>query len=224
MTPGGRRPGRQCTRAAILEAARASFAEDGYERVSLRAIARRAGVDPALVHHYFGGKPALFVEVLHMGRDPRGIVEEMVEDHAPGHGARLVRAFLAVWEERGGEDRNAPYVNLVQAVAASPHAADGLREFLTERVWAKVVVDEDPADGKLRRALVASLLFGVAWNRYLLRLEPFASATMDDVAGWVGPGIEAAMTATLSAPVPGPESALVPESESSPVPESRAGR
>jgi len=200
MTPGGRRPGRQGTRAVILEAARASFAEDGYERVSLRAIARRAGVDPALVHHYFSGKPALFVEVLHMGRDPRGIVEEMVHDSGPGHGARLVSAFLAIWEQRGGEDRNAPYVNLVQAVAASPHAADGLREFLTERVWAKVVVDEDPADGKLRRALVAAQLFGVAWNRYLLRLEPFASATIDEIASWVGPGVEAAMRATLPAP------------------------
>src|ERR1700722_12811986 len=108
MTPGGRRPGRQGTRAAILEAARASFAEDGYERVSLRGIARRAGVDPALVHHYFGGKPALFVEVLHLGRDPRGIVEEVADDPPAGRGVRLVRAFLAQFEQPGGDDRNAP--------------------------------------------------------------------------------------------------------------------
>src|SRR5579863_8830261 len=152
MAPGGCRPGHEGTRDAILQAARASFAEDGYERVSLRGIARRAGVDPALVHHYFGGKPALFVEVLHMGRDPRGIVEELAGSGAPGRGARLMRAFLAVWEQPGIEDRNAPFLNLAQAVAASPHAADGLREFLTERVWSRTIGDEDPVEGKLRRA------------------------------------------------------------------------
>jgi len=202
MAPGGRRPGRQGTRTVILEAARASFAEDGYEKVSLRSIARRAGVDPALVHHYFSGKPALFVEVLHMGRDPRGIVEEIANDGSPGHGARLVRAFLAQWERLGGEDRNAPFVNLVQAVAASPHAADGLREFLTERVWSKTVGDADPAVAELRRALVSAQLFGLAWDRYLMRLEPFASATIDEIARWVGPGVEAAMSATLCEPAP----------------------
>jgi len=208
MAPGGRRPGRQGTRAVILEAARASFAEDGYEQVSLRGIARRAGVDPALVHHYFDGKPALFVEVLQLGRDPRGIVEEIAADGSPGHGARLVRAFLEQWERAGGEDRNAPFVNLVQAVAASTDAADGLREFLTERVWSVAHGGDDSAVGQLRRALVSAQLFGVAWDRYLLRLEPFASASIDEVAAWVGPGVEAAMAATLpdsSRPRPDPQ-------------------
>jgi AcrR family transcriptional regulator len=207
MAPGGRRPGNEGTRSAILEAARASFAEDGYERVSLRGIARRAGVDPALVHHYFGGKPALFVEVLHMGRDPRGIVEELAAAGAPGRGARLVRAFLAVWEQPGTEDRNAPFLNLAQAVAASPHAADGLREFLTERVWSRTIGDEDPAEGQLRRAMVSTLLFGLAWDRYLLRLEPFASATIDEIAAWVGPVVDAAMSVT-----PGTSSTTPPSS------------
>ncbi len=183
--PRGRRPGGQDTRAAIVAAARACFTEVGYERASLRAIARRAGVDPALVHHYFDGKPALFVEVLHMAADPRRIAERLHIEPGREKGSKLVAAFLGMWEP------GPRFISLVQAVSGSPDAADGLREFLSERVWSFVAGAEPDGDGvPVRRALIASQLFGVGWTRYVLRLEPFASASIEQVAAWVGPTID----------------------------------
>jgi AcrR family transcriptional regulator len=89
VVPAGRRPGGPDTRAEILEAARRAFEDEEYERASIGGIARLAGVDPALVHHYFGDKAMLFVELVHLARDPRDVVERM---HAEGPvtGARIV--------------------------------------------------------------------------------------------------------------------------------------
>ncbi len=182
-----------------MAAARAAFAEQGYERASLRGIARRAGVDPALVHHYFDGKPELFVEVLHLATDPR-VIAARVKASGKGRGTDLVRAFLGMWE-RPRPDGRSPFVGLVEAVAASKEASDGLREFLSERVWS--FVDEGRGDAEepaLRHCLVASQLFGLAWTRYILRVEPFATAAVDDVAAWVGPLVDHALEGTLPAP------------------------
>src|SRR3989442_1811265 len=97
MALAGRRPGRRDTRAEILAAAREAFVEEGYVRPSLRSIARRAGVDPALVHHYFKGKPDLFTEALKLGRDPLEIVLEMAEGGRIG--AHLAQGFLEPLEQ-----------------------------------------------------------------------------------------------------------------------------
>jgi AcrR family transcriptional regulator len=199
MAKVGRRPGKQDTRADIVAAARASFAEHGYERSSMRAIARRAGVDAALVHHYFESKPALFVEALFMRADPRTIAEEIhAEHHNLGAGAELVRAFVGIWDGPAADDaddpdgagKTSPFVSVVQAVAASPQAADGLREFLTDRIWNYVSRDADPEEAALRHSLIASQLFGLGWTRYVLRLEPFASASIEQLAAWVGPTLD----------------------------------
>jgi AcrR family transcriptional regulator len=199
MARRGRPPGPSDNRAKIVAAARATFAEVGYDAASLRAIARRAEVDPALVHHYFDGKAALFTEILQLARDPAEVVIE-VDRHAggPGHGQALAAAFLRLWEPRqpGGPS---PFVTAVQAVSASPEAAAGLREFLTERVWSRAGLHQDQRERPLRHAHIAALLFGMAWNRYLLRLEPFASAPVDELAGWIGPTLDR----FLSGPLPG---------------------
>ena len=198
MPKPGRRAGNQDTRAEIVDAARACFAEVGYDRATIRGIARRAKVDPALVHHYFEGKPSLFVEVLHLTRDPRAVMEEL--EHSgprPDAGARLVTAFLQLFEPPTG-GTTSPFVSLMQAMTASPAAADGLREFLMDRVWSRVGLDRDPDERELRRALVASQLFGVAWDRYLLRLEPFVSASLRQIATWVGPTLDHYMHGPLN--------------------------
>jgi AcrR family transcriptional regulator len=190
MTRRGRPPGATDSRAKILAAARATFAEVGYGEASLRAIARRAGVDPALVHHYFDGKAALFIEVLQLARDPADVVAEVDRQAGEaGQGRALAAAFLQLWEPRRAEGP-LPFVIAVQAVSASPEAAAGWREFLMERVWSRAGPHMDPAERPIRRAYVSALLFGVAWNRYLLRLEPFASAPVDELASWVGPALD----------------------------------
>jgi AcrR family transcriptional regulator len=167
---------------------------DGYERSSVRGIARRAGVDPALVYHYFDGKAGLFVALLDLARDPRAVMDEASRAGA-GRGARIVTGFLEAWEAGGGSG-SSRFLTAMQAVCASPEAAAALREFLTERVWSRHDPGTDPTL-TLRRTLVASQLFGVAWQRYALRTEPLASATPEQIGAWVGPTVDRYLDAPL---------------------------
>lgn len=188
--PLGRRPGRGEARSQIVAAARASFAELGYERSSLRGIARRARVDPALVHYHFDGKPELFVEALGLTTDPQRIVERVrasVDSGADSPGTVLVSSFLRLWDRHG---EGTGFVSLVQAVSESRAAADGLREFLTERVWACDGDEARPEVADMRHSLIASQLFGLGWSRFVLRVEPFASAPAEELASWIGPIID----------------------------------
>ncbi|GAC1366690.1 MAG: TetR family transcriptional regulator [Actinomycetota bacterium] len=203
----GRRPGKRDTRADIVSAARAAVVEEGYQCPSLRSSARRAKVDPALVHHYFEGKPALFAEAMKMGRDPREIAMEMAAgDH---DGAHLVQAFLNVWDEgRPWQGGQAPFITSCQAMLSSPQAAAGMREFLQERVWCAMEPRADASgDQAARHALVASQLMGIAWARYVLQLEPVASAPVEAVARWIGPTLDRYMSGQLAAAAPSSEDA-----------------
>jgi AcrR family transcriptional regulator len=190
--PRGRRPGKADTRAKILAAAESAFAEDGYAAASLRGIAQRAGVDPALVHHYFNGKAALFIEVLGLPRDFTVIQEEVSRSPA-SEGVALVERFLTFWDPDPASGRASDYVSLVQAVSSSPQAAVSLNQFLAERIWSRVARDpNDPEDPEwlVRRSLVASQLVGLAFERYVMCLEPLASAPPAEVARWVGPTLD----------------------------------
>jgi AcrR family transcriptional regulator len=183
----GRRPGNVDTRAEIIEAARSVFVQNGYAAVSLRAVARRAGVDPALIHHYFGDKAALFIEAMALPLDPKAIKEAV---HADGFsGERLVERFLAQWE-RGDGPGSPPFLSMVQAVAASPEVADSMREFVIERIGLQGEPGDSHETKLRRRSLVSSQLLGIAWTRYVMRLEPMASASRAEVARWTGPTID----------------------------------
>jgi AcrR family transcriptional regulator len=187
MVGRGRRPGNVDTRAGIVEAARAVFSEDGYAEASMRAIARRAQVDPALVHHYFADKAALFVQTMALPSDPREIKKEV---EAKGFsGERLIERFLAQWE-REGELGSSLFVGLAQAMVASPEVVDNIRQFVTERIELHGAPGDDAATKERRRSLVSSQLLGIAWNRYVMRMEPMASATRAEVARWAGPTID----------------------------------
>jgi len=190
VSPLGRRPGRPETRAQILEAARAIFAAEGYERASLRAIARRARVDPALVHHYFADKPALFLGAMRLPFDPRPVQEHGEAGRFSGF--RVVQRFLEMWDE--AQRSESSFVAVAQAMCASPAVADAVREFLGERIFRRApgAVGDVPAEplAMERRALVSSQLMGLAWTRYVLRLEPLASAEPALVARWAGPTID----------------------------------
>jgi AcrR family transcriptional regulator len=187
MVGRGRRPGNVDTRAEIVDAARVVFSQGGYGQASIRAIARRAQVDPALVHHYFADKAALFVETMALPADPRRIKDEV---EAGGfNGEVLVERFLAQWE-RGGEPGSPLFVSLAQAMVASPEVADNVRQFVTERVGLHGAPGDDEATRELRRSLVSSQLLGIAWTRYVMRMEPMASASRAEVARWAGPNID----------------------------------
>jgi AcrR family transcriptional regulator len=185
MAGTGRRPGRPDTRGEILRVAREYFQEVGYAGASLRGIAVRALVDPSLVHHYFpDGKAALFAEALQFARDPRLVVEEVTA--TGGGGAGVVRGFLGLWEGPGGGD----FVSVAQAMCTSPAIADAVREYLAERIWTRKQGGQNA-----ERALVASQLMGLAWVRYVLRLEPLASAPVEEVAALIGPTLDNYMSA-----------------------------
>jgi AcrR family transcriptional regulator len=194
VSPAGRRPGGADTRAQILEAARAEFGENGYTAATVRQVARRARVDPALVYHYFADKAGLFVACLNLPADPGDV---QIQARAGGglDGARIVERFLAQWEE-GEAEPGKPFVTLTQAVSSSPEVARAVREFVTERVWARVPASGSEAAARTT-ALVSSQLLGAAWARYVIRMEPFASASRSEVAAWIGPTIEAYITGTL---------------------------
>ncbi len=187
MSPPGRRPGGVDTRGEIIEAARAVFSSAGYTRASLRSIARRAGVDAALVHHYFDDKAALFVAAMELPVDPHEVQREATAGGFSG--AAVVERFLAQWEEdpRGASPS---FTALVQAMAASPQAAAAMREFLAERIMPHGPAAESDAAWARRRALISSQLLGLAWTRYVMAMEPLASAPRADVARWVGPTVD----------------------------------
>ena len=195
MSPAGRRPGASETRSASLQAARAEFAAVGYTAASIRQIARHAEVDPALVYHYFTDKAGLFVAGLDLPADPRTV--QMQAQQGPPSGARIVERFLAQWEDGDAEPGRA-FVTLTQAMSSAPEVARAVREFLTERVWANRPGAADEETMKTT-ALVSSQLLGVAWARYVVRMEPIATAPRAEVAAWVGPAIEGYIAGSVGA-------------------------
>ncbi|MFI6158782.1 TetR/AcrR family transcriptional regulator [Micromonospora sp. PTRAS2] len=184
----GRRPGNPGTREAILDAARAAFAERGFDAASIRSIAAAAGVDPALVHHYFGGKDQLFLAAMGAPLDPGELLPRVLAGDADGVGERLVRTFLGVWDSPAGTAA----VALLRSAVSNEWTARLLREFLVTQVLRRVLhhLDVDPAELPLRGSLVASQLVGLALMRHVVRLEPVASAPPETLVAAVGPTVQ----------------------------------
>jgi AcrR family transcriptional regulator len=189
MPRPGRRRGDSRTRETIIDAAGAEFLERGYTATTIRSVARRAEVDPALIYHYFTDKPTLYASTLNLPADPRQILND-VRTSAASPGARLVTGFLGQWETGPGRPGQS-FVNLVQAVSSSPQAARSAREFLVDRVWAQLADGDEAA--RWRTALISSQLVGLAWNRYIVGAEPLASASLQEVAEQAGPALERLM-------------------------------
>lgn len=183
----GRRPrGSGNSKEDILRAALKAFAKWGYDRATVRTIAKEARVDPALLFHYFGGKDRLFAEAMKskMRRPERA--EWPDSERWEERGTRIARLFL----ERWGADRGpTPFLGLMRSAASNPRAAAILRKLFAEEITPVVSKMFGIEDSELRVALVGSQLFGVAALRYVLRVEPLASMPIEDVARFVGPTI-----------------------------------
>jgi AcrR family transcriptional regulator len=192
----GRRPGNPDTREAILVAAREIFAERGYDAASIRAIATSAGVDPALVYHYFGTKDQLFADTVGLPVEPAEVVSRVFASGPDGAGERLVRFFLSVWEN----PVTGPQVEaMVRSVLSHRQSARLLRDFFVTQILRRVLprLDVDPAEAPLRATLSASQLFGLAMTRYILKLEPLASVPPDEIIAMIGPTIQRYLTGDL---------------------------
>jgi AcrR family transcriptional regulator len=187
MTRTGRRPGTSDTRDQILAVARRRFATRGYDATSLRGIATDAKVDPALLIHYFGTKEGLFTAATGL---PTGLSElfagqqgQTLRDFAES----LVRSYLGFVDS--DESRNA-ILALVRSAVSNENAAAMLREFLAAELLPVIASRTGHENAPLRAGLVAAQLMGVAMLRHVVRLDPVARATPDEIVALVAPVIE----------------------------------
>lgn len=188
----GRRPGNPDTRGEILQAARRVFERDGYQASSVRGIAREAGVDPALIHRWFGDKRALFVATLRTGFDPADLLAQFVGETPEGIGARLAMVEFSFWE-------SAEHAEWVEHLTSNPALLPVVVGYMEEPIIraAQHLLGVSTAEAKLRASVVLSLLLGFVATRYVIRFEPLASLSRSDAARIVGPMLQHAFTGDL---------------------------
>ena len=192
----GRRPGNPDTRQAILDAARITFAQLGFAGASIRKIAAAAGVDAALVHHYFGSKEKLFLATVDVPVDLPAMIVRVAADGIDGLGFRLISTMLGVWESPIG----AGIAVALRSTLADPERTRMVREFVGDRLIGALLRPLHlPADElEIRSSLLMSQVVGVVTGRYLLAIEPLASIPVDDLAAAVGATLQRYLTGPLT--------------------------
>ena len=175
------------TRAQILEAARDLFAEHGYNGASIRDIAARASIDPAMVIRYFQSKDELFARAALFDLQ---LPPTQVSDQA-SIGDAIIRRFLRTWED---SPNATGMVILLRSAASNEFAADKVREIFATQVRPVVAAFGDPADAGRRAGLVASQLLGLATCRYLLQLPPVVALSHEEIIANVGPTLQRYVT------------------------------
>jgi AcrR family transcriptional regulator len=190
MARTGRRPGTSGSRERILAAARAAFAEGGFEGATIRGIARSAAVDPALVHHYFGTKEQLFVASIELPFDPSGLVDAITEGGVDGVGERIARFALGVWAE---PQARAVLVGVFRSAARDERAAATLRGLL-ERTLLPAVRALELDQPELRAAMAWSQLVGLFLGRYVLRVTPLVTVSGEDLVAVMAPILQRTVT------------------------------
>lgn len=195
---GRKRPGRPAgnsnTRERILASSRELFACNGIKNTSIRAVAAAAGVDSALVHHYFGTKEQLFAAAIHIPIDPMDVVGPLREVPVDELGHRIPSILLALWDSEIG----ASFIATLRSILAGSQA-NLFRTFIEDVIAVEVGprVDSPIGSGIIRIQFVASQLVGVVMARYILGLEPFASLPAQLVADTVAPNLQRYLTGDL---------------------------
>jgi AcrR family transcriptional regulator len=192
--PRGRRPGVTRTREQIAAAARLLFAERGYDRTSVRAIAAQARVDPALVGHFFGSKERLFLEVVELPFRSEDVVARLSAGDPGSAGMRLAEFILGILEDPAGRAR---VTAIVRAAASEPRAAEVLRRTITREVVGPVARALGAEDAELRASLAGSQIVGLVMARYVVGVEPLASRPAAEIAAAIGPTLQRYLTGAL---------------------------
>jgi AcrR family transcriptional regulator len=182
----GRRPGPSSTRSEILAAARTLFAARGYQATTVRDIAADAGVNPALVHHYFGSKEQVFVAALNLPLNPADIVTGL-RDAGPRSqlGARVVRFFVRTWRDPA---TGQPLQAMLRAAASTEQGAAMMRQFGEDVMLPRVATALGVS--RLRAAGAFSQLIGFALAATIVRVEPLASASEDELVALLAPSVQ----------------------------------
>lgn len=191
---GGRRTGDSGTRDAVLQAARERFARDGYSGTTIRAIATMAGVDPALVIHFFGSKDALFAACLQLPQDYDELIQQMIAGDKDTVGERLTRFYFEMWEDaKTGESLLA----MLRSIASNQDAATMAHELISSRLVARLVEADEYDHPELRFTLASGQLFGVMFARHVVEVEPLATAPLDDLVRQVAPSVQRYLVSDL---------------------------
>jgi AcrR family transcriptional regulator len=192
----GRRTGSGDTRGRILLAARAAFGERGFDGATIRDVAARAAVDPALVHHYFGTKQQLFVAATEVPFDPPAMVAQLLAGPHDEIGERFVRFVLRLWDTPATRPA---ILGVVRSATTDPVAAGMLRRMLAEGPILALADALGRPDARLRATLAGSQLIGLLMARYVVGVEPLASASDELVVRTIGPTIQRYLTGDLEA-------------------------
>jgi AcrR family transcriptional regulator len=184
---GRPRAGQSDARERILTAAMDEFGELGYDGATMRGIAGRAGVDSALVHHYFGTKADLFGETVGAPMRPDLAIPEILTGPLDEVGERIVRYLLETWEEPDVRRRG---VALLRTTIGNKLTTPLLAGFISRELLSRIVRALDVEDAELRAALAASQVAGLLLARYVLRLPALAEASVDELVRRVGPTVQ----------------------------------
>jgi AcrR family transcriptional regulator len=175
----------------VLDAARAAYARRGYVGTTLKGVAAAAGVAPDVMSRYYRNREQLFAAAMRLPFDPATSVAQLLAPGIDGMGERLVRVTLRMLDDPETRDQLA---EMVRDGAGASKATASLREFLESAVVDRVVGVLGVPDARMRVSLATSYLVGVAASRYVLQIEPLASATEDEIVALVAPAIQAALT------------------------------
>lgn len=186
MPRTGRRPGAGGTREKILGAARAQFARHGYDGATVRGIAAAARVDPKLVLHYFESKDGVFKAAIEFPINPAEEIPRLLRPGLDDLGARLVRFFVDVWDSPSGTRAHA----VIRSMVTSDSAAALMRDFVRREILARLAEALELDHPQVRASLAASQLIGLAMLRYVVKVEPLASAPPAKLASWIGPTLQ----------------------------------
>ncbi|MFF4315091.1 TetR family transcriptional regulator [Streptomyces sp. NPDC001507] len=180
------------TRERILVAAREEFSEHGYEKTSVRGIAKAAGVDSALVHHYFGTKEQIFEAAIAVAFAPTLNAPAAIADGPPdGVGERLTRFIFGIWEN---PTTRKPLLAIVRSAVNNETAAAVFRRLVAAQLLRRLAEQLGHPDGELRAELAAAQLVGCAMLRYVIKLEPLASADLEQIVARIAPVVQGHLT------------------------------
>jgi len=179
-------------------AARETFGELGYEASTIRDIARRAGVDPALIHHYFGTKQTLFLSVMSVPFDVARLRGAVLAGDRERVGERLIATMLTLLDDH--PEVRAFLTGIVRSATTDRQAASLLREFLGRQGLFEIVAAVATDRAELRTTLVGSQFVGLAMARYIIGIEPLASLPRDQVVAAIGPTISRYLVGDIDPP------------------------
>ncbi len=193
----GRRPGGADTRGAILDAARELFSARGFERTTIRSVALHAGVDPALVLHYFGSKDNLFLAAIELPFEPEAVVPTLLAGDVDALGERVARFVVELLENETARGR---VLAVIRAAASEPAAAQLLRGLIERRIRDPIARGLGAADAELRASLMGSQIVGLVMARHVVGVEPLASLAPDELASMIAPTFQRYLAEPLTSP------------------------